>query len=68
MADVINEAHAIDDDHVLLITTTGVRLFHIIGGPDEATAKALQDFLDAGGEITPAKQRSHRQRPTRRSR
>jgi hypothetical protein len=68
MADVIAEAHAIDDDHVLLITTTGVRLFHINGGPDEATERALRSFIDGGGQITPARQRSHRQRPTRRSR
>jgi hypothetical protein len=53
----IQEAQVIDAEHTFVITTSGERKFHINGGWDEETEKALADFVEAGGVIQPPRAR-----------
>ncbi|SEE59346.1 hypothetical protein SAMN05519104_6657 [Rhizobiales bacterium GAS188] len=51
MVDVITAAYTIDSQNVMLVTSTGVKLFHTVGGYDVAAEAAYQAFLAGGGVV-----------------
>jgi hypothetical protein len=54
----VQAAYIVDADNTLVILTTGERKFHINGGWDEETERALREFTDAGGQIQPPRARA----------
>jgi hypothetical protein len=54
MTDTIIEAYAYENDaHVLLVYSSGQKRFHVLGGFDDETEEAYQEFLKGGGTLTP---------------
>jgi hypothetical protein len=55
MADTIVKAYQIDERAVLLITSTGVRIYHEIGNDKVDAEAAYKEFLAKGGKAQPKK-------------